>query len=315
MRDSGTRWDNPLPLGVRQVASPLQGEEGQLNDFLPLQGGGESRERPGGGIVAAGLLCAAPIDRLDAELLMAHLLGVDRSALLLHHLGSVIDVDSYAALVARRASGEPLAYITGSREFWSLDIAVTPDVLIPRPDSETLIEAAMAAHLADSAPRILDLGTGSGCLLLAALTVWPRGRGLGVDRSAAALAVARGNAARLGLADRAEFRAGDWADGLDGPFDIILANPPYIKCGEPLPRDVADFEPASALFAGADGLDDYRRIVPALSRLLADSGTAHLEIGHDQADPVMLLGNQAGMVASLRHDLAGHPRCVTLRMP
>ena len=315
MRGSSTRWGNPLPLGSRQVASPLQGEEGQSNHLPPLQGGGESRKRPGGGMSAADVIRAASIDRLDAELLMAHLLGVSRSDLLLHHLETSVDAAAYTALVARRAGGEPLAYITGHREFWSLDLAVTPDVLIPRPDSETLIEAAMAVQPAGTAPRILDLGTGSGCLLLAALTVWPDGQGLGIDRSERALAVARGNAERLGLTDRARFQAGDWGAGLTDTYDIILSNPPYVRTGDALPRDVAAFEPGSALFAGADGLEDYRRIVPDLCRLLSSGGTAHLEIGHDQADAVMTMGVTAGLVASLRHDLAGHPRCVTLCRP
>ena len=261
------------------------------------------------------LLRTAPIPRLDAELLAAHLLGVDRSTLLLHHLDSSLDSVAYAALVSRRAAGEPLAYITGFREFWSLEIAVTPAVLIPRPDSETLIEAAIACHPADAAPRILDLGTGSGALLLAALSVWPGATGIGIDASAAALDVACGNAQRLGFGDRATFRTGDWFDGIADRFDIVLANPPYIRSCESLPRDVADFEPASALFAGPDGLADYRRIIPALPDHLTGTGIAHLEIGHDQADAVMALGRAAGLEVSLTRDLAGHPRCVTLRAP
>lgn len=273
------------------------------NDGLFLSGKSSVRD----------LIRAAPIDRLDAELIAAHLLGVDRSALLLNEPNTPFDSVTFNTLAARRAAGEPLAYITGHREFWSLDIAVTPDTLIPRPDSETLIEAAVAAHMADAAPRILDLGTGSGCLLLAALSVWPRATGIGVDASAAPLAVARGNAERLGFADRAVFRPGDWATGLDERFDIVLANPPYVANAEPLPRDVAEYEPPSALFAGPDGLAAYRRIVPDLPRLLALGGSAHLEIGATQADLVMAMGKAAGLSAVLMRDLAGHPRCVTLR--
>ncbi len=250
--------------------------------------------------------------RLDAELLMAHALGVSRSDLLLRHLDDLCEVAGYDALVARRAAGEPLAYITGTREFWSLPFHVTPDVLIPRPDSETLVEAAL--ETAGPAPRVLDLGTGSGALLLALLHERPGGCGVGVDRSEAAIGIARQNAAALGIADRSAFVVGDWDAPLAGRFDVILANPPYIATGEPLPRDVRDFEPHGALFAGADGLDDYRRIIPRLSALLAAGGAAHLEIGHTQADLVAGLAADAGLAATLRHDIGGRPRCLTLRL-
>ncbi|HEU0066644.1 MAG TPA: HemK/PrmC family methyltransferase, partial [Sphingomonas sp.] len=179
--------------------------------------------------------------RFDAELLMAHALGMERSALLL-------DLDrptppGFAALVERRMRHEPIAYITGTRGFWTLDLAVGPGVLVPRADSETLIEAAIA-HFAGRAPaRILDLGTGPGTLLLAALTHWPGADGMGIDASPAALAYARRNADALGIA-RAAFRLGDWATGIEGRFDLILANPPYIGTDEPLPAEVRDHEPA-----------------------------------------------------------------------
>lgn len=251
--------------------------------------------------------------RLDAELLIAHLLGVERGELLLRRLDDEVCEVEAERLFGRRAAGEPLSYIVGFREFWSLPFRVTPDVLIPRPDSETLIEAVIMALPADAAPRVLDLGTGSGCLLLAALHQWPRGWGVGVDQSERAAVVARDNAARLGLADRASFVVGDWTAALDGRFDLILANPPYIANGESLSHEVADYEPASALYAGADGLDDYRRIVPALPDLLAAHGSAHLEIGMTQADLVMRMAADVGLRADLRHDLAGRPRCVTLR--
>lgn len=248
--------------------------------------------------------------RLDAELLLAHLLGVDRGTLLLRRLDEEIDAAAFEALIARRIAGEPVAYITGEREFWSLPFRVTSDVLIPRPDSETIIEAALEA--AGPAPRVLDLGTGSGCLLLAVLSERPGGWGVGVDRSEAAAQVAAGNARRLGLADRTAFLVGDWAAAIDSRFDIVLSNPPYIGDDEPLPRDVAAFEPGSALFAGPDGLDDYRRIVPRLPKLLAENGRAHLEIGSTQADLVVALGREAGLSADVRLDLARRPRCVTL---
>jgi release factor glutamine methyltransferase len=250
--------------------------------------------------------------RLDAELLMAHLLRVERSALLLKHLDDPLDMAVFDALIARRAAGEPVAYITGTREFWSLPFRVTPDVLIPRPDSETLVEAAL--ERAPVAPRVLDLGTGSGALLLAVLFERPAGWGVGVDASEAAARVAKGNAEALGLDGCASFVAADWDTALNARFDVILANPPYIATGEALPHDVAGFEPHSALYAGDDGLDDYRRIVPRLPHLLSPAGAAHLEIGHTQSDVLTALANAAGLVATLRRDLAGKPRCLTCRL-
>lgn len=253
--------------------------------------------------------------RLDAELLIAHLLGVERNELLMRRLDDDLREGDAEALVARRQAGEPIAYIVGTREFWSLPFRVTPDVLIPRPDSETLIEAAIADLPDDACPHILDLGTGSGCLLLAALHQWPGGWGVGVDRSARAIAVAQDNARRLGLGARAAFMVGDWAGALAASFDLVLANPPYIAVDEPLPRDVADYEPASALYAGTDGLADYRRIVPLLPGILSATGVAHLEIGHSQADLLREMARAVGLESRLRRDLAGHPRCVSIRRP
>ena len=262
---------------------------------------------------AAALVAASRrIDRLDAEVLLAHLEGIDRMALLMGP-NREIDAAAYAALVTRREAGEPAAYITGSREFWSLDLHVTPDVLIPRPDSETLIETAKAL-LADRPPAtILDLGTGSGALLLAALSVWPRARGLGIDRSVAALSVARGNADRLGFGRRAAFASGDWGQGLRERFDLILANPPYVEDDADLAREVRDHEPPSALFAGPDGLDAYRVLVPQLPGLLNPGGTAVVEIGAAQAAPVTVLAAAAGLASTVRRDLAGHDRCLAMR--
>lgn len=262
-------------------------------------------------LAAAATALAATSDtpRLDAELLMAHALGTPRETLLLRHLDDPAPA-SFAPLLARRLAQEPVAYITGTRAFWTLDLEVGPGVLIPRPDSETLIEAAIA-HFSDNAPAtMLDLGTGPGTLLLAALSEWPGATGVGVDASDIALDYARRNAARLGMAARATFRHGDWATGIAGRFDLILANPPYIGATEALPADVRDYEPASALFAGADGLDAYRAIIPDLPRLIAPGGIALLEIGATQGGPVSALVQEAGLDVAVRHDLAGRARAV-----
>lgn len=251
--------------------------------------------------------------RLDAELLLAHALGISRNELLLRQQDLTVP-SGFSALVDRRVEGEPIAYITGVRDFWTISLRVTPDVLIPRPDTETLIEAAID-HLQGRAPaRILDLGTGSGALLLAALDHWPQATGIGVDSSAAALAVARANAEHLGLAGRATFQLGDWAEGIAERFDLILANPPYIESDADLAGDVLH-EPASALFAGADGLDDYRRIAPMIARLLAECGMAAIEIGYDQRESVSALLQEQGLGVAVRKDMAGHDRCLVATPP
>ena len=245
---------------------------------------------------------AARIDRLDAEVLLAHSLGIDRMALLLD-LDRAVDTAAFAAFVERRAAGEPVAYLTGRREFWSLDLAVTRDVLIPRPDSETLIAAAVAHFAGTPGPaRVLDLGTGSGALLLAALSEWPLATGVGVDAAAAALAVACDNAVRLGIGDRAAFVHGGW-DAADGGFDLVLCNPPYVAAGEALPRDVIDWEPPGALFAGPDGLADYRRLAPIVPARLAPA---------TQAAAVTALFAAAGRAVGVRRDLGGLPRCLVV---
>ena len=249
--------------------------------------------------------------RLDAELLLAHALGIDRNALLLDP-DRVVPA-TFAALVERRASHEPVAYITGTRGFWDIDLAVGPGALVPRADSETLIEAAIE-HFRERAPAtILDLGTGPGTLLLAALSHWPRAQGLGIDRSAKALDYARANAETLNLAAR--FRIGNWAAGIAGRFDLVLANPPYIGTAEPLPREVRDHEPASALFAGEDGLDDYRILARQIGGLLTPDGAAVIEIGHRQAAAVTALLDVAGLAVAVRRDLGGRDRCLIATMP
>ena len=262
-------------------------------------------------IAEAASRIASQTPRLDAELLMAHALGVSRQAMLLSRLGDP-SPDGFAALVERRVRHEPVAYITGSRGFWTIELNVGPGVLVPRADSETLIEVAVAHFAGAAGPkRVLDLGTGPGTLLLAALAEWPRASGVGVDASETALGYARDNAERLGMADRAELRAGDWTTGLDGQFDLILCNPPYIGTGEELGPEVREHEPAGALFAGADGLDDYHRIVPELPRLLAPGGIAVIEIGWTQGDAVTALVREAGLIPAVCKDLGGRDRVVT----
>jgi len=247
--------------------------------------------------------------RLDAELLMAHALGATREQLLLRHLDGTVP-ETFTALIDRRLAHEPVAYITGTRDFWTISLAVGPGVLIPRPDSETLIEAAVE-HFAGRAPaRMLDLGTGPGTLLLAALAEWPGATGLGVDISDEALTYARHNAERLDLTARATWRLGNWAERLDQRFDLILCNPPYIATDEHLPAEVREHEPGTALFAGADGLDDYRVIAAQLPRLIAPGGMAAIEIGATQAAAVSALIEEHGLGVAIRRDLAGRDRCL-----
>jgi release factor glutamine methyltransferase len=254
--------------------------------------------------------------RLDAEVLMAYALGVSRSDMLLRRTRDEAPA-AFAALVERRANHEPVAYITGSQEFYGREFHVSPAVLIPRGDSETTVSAALEAK--PDARRVLDCGTGSGALLLTLLAEWPEASGIGTDRSAEALAVAAGNAVSLGLAERAEFREADWtrsgwADRL-GHFDLIIANPPYVEDSAPLDPSVRDHEPHGALFAGPEGLEDYRALIPQLPGLLAPDGVAVLEIGHEQADAVSAIAQAAGFASELHRDLAGRPRALVLRSP
>ncbi len=251
--------------------------------------------------------------RLDAELLAAHLAGTARDVLLLGASQHSLDSNAYDALLARRLAGEPLAYITGEVEFWSLELHVTPDTLIPRGDSETLIELALA-QLPGTPGHILDLGTGSGCLLLAALSEYEAAQGLGIDASPQALIIAEQNAERLGFGRRARFQRGDWCEGLMAEFDLILCNPPYVDRADMLGPGVREYEPSGALFAGGNGLDDYRTILPQLSRHLSSDGLAVLEIGARQGDDVreIAAASKLAFVAS-RNDLGGHERALCFR--
>ena len=250
--------------------------------------------------------------RLDAELLMAEALHIDRDRLIL----SPPDRDPperFWGLVERRKTGEPVAYITGRRAFWNIELHVGPGVLIPRPDSEVLIASAIEHFEGTKGPkRILDLGTGPGTLLLAALDLWPDATGVGVDVSRQALAYAASNARRLGFESRSRLSVGNWAEGIKETFDLILCNPPYVAEGADLGPGVAEYEPDEALFAGKEGLDAYRDLAPQLPSLLNPGGLAAVEIGYDQAEVTSELLARDGLVAKVANDLAGRPRALLL---
>ncbi|MDE3015462.1 MAG: peptide chain release factor N(5)-glutamine methyltransferase [Pseudomonadota bacterium] len=272
---------------------------------------------------------------LDARVLLEYVLGASREELLAAMDVPIDDSQNaaYRELVKKRARRCPVSQLTGRREFWGLTFKVTADTLDPRPDSETLVEAVLEAveggtwnvkrdNVLPRATRhmpqtILDLGTGTGCLLIALLRECKNAEGIGVDLSDAAIAVARENAAALGVGNRARFIAGNWNAPLDGRFDSILSNPPYIPTGEiaTLAPEVAQHEPKLALDGGADGLDAYRAILPRLSGLLAERGRAFLEIGKGQEEDVITLARQSGLAAlGVKQDLGGVTRCVMLAM-
>jgi release factor glutamine methyltransferase len=269
----------------------------------------------------AGRLAAAGVEaaRGEAWLLLAAATGHQRAALMAGALAT-LSAEQEArldAMVRRRLAREPLAYILGEKEFWSLPIRVGPAVLIPRPETETVVEAALAQIPDRGAPlRILDLGTGSGCLLLALLSELPNAIGVGTDTSAAALAIARGNAARLGLAGRTELRQSDWGRALAAPFDLIVGNPPYVAAAAwPTLQPEVRFEPSGALLAGPDGLAAYRALAPDVARLLAPDGSIALEIGAGQGEAVArILLDQGLEVIERRCDLAGIERCLVARL-
>ncbi len=250
--------------------------------------------------------------RLDAELLMAEALHIDRDRLILSPPQREAP-DRFFQMVDRRKVGEPVAYITGRRAFWTIELHVGPGVLIPRPDSEVLISSALE-HFegADGPKRILDLGTGPGTLLLAALDLWPGATGLGVDVSRQAMSYAAANARRLGFEPRVELIEGDWAKGISERFDLILCNPPYVAEDAELGPGVREYEPDEALFAGKEGLDAYRELAPQLPRLLNKGGLAAVEIGHDQAEAVTGLLARDGLSARIANDLAGQARALLL---
>ena len=254
--------------------------------------------------------------RLDARLLAARALGWDGGQVLarLDHVPTSRQCRDLEEMVSRREDREPVALILGHSEFWSLDFAVTEDVLIPRPDSETLVEAALAfKSIKVRKISVLDLGTGSGCLLLALLSELPNAKGLGIDISPAALDVAKGNARHLGMEDRACFQVSDWDEDVDGLFNLVISNPPYVSNGDyfSLENEITDFEPKLALMGGSDGMDCYRSLSPAIVRKLAPGGRALIEIGENQAETVgSVLGKSGLRVCTIHQDLAGCPRVI-----
>ncbi|WP_286135062.1 peptide chain release factor N(5)-glutamine methyltransferase [Neptunicoccus cionae] len=250
----------------------------------------------------------------DARILMAHMMGIpaDRLTLELSRTITPTQVSQFEHMIKRRAAHEPVSHIIGKRDFWKHEFKVTPDVLDPRPETETLVELALRGPAPQS---ILDLGTGSGCILLSLLAEYPEARGLGTDMSGKALNVAQENAAALGLADRVSFIQADWFSGLSGRFDLIVSNPPYITAAEmdELSSDVRDYEPHQALTPGGDGLSSYRTLAASLAHFLAPAGRALFEIGYKQGPDVVAIFRDAGFTeVNLHKDLAGHDRIVTV---
>ena len=269
------------------------------------------------------MLRAAGVEeaRREARLLVGLALGRDAGSLNAAAREAVAEEQAarFRSLLRRRAAREPFAYIAGRRGFWTLELAVTPAVLVPRPETETLIEAALALRPdRASVHRIVDLGTGSGALLLAALSEYPAALGLGVDHSPAALEVARCNAAATGFAPRTLFALGDWSSALaPGSVDLLLCNPPYVASGEipSLAPEVRDHEPRAALDGGPDGLAAYRALLPDLPRVLAPGGLAILEVGVGQGEAVAELAAAFGLtLLEMRQDLGGMARALAFRV-
>jgi release factor glutamine methyltransferase len=270
---------------------------------------------------AVALMKGAGLDTpvLDARLIVQHALGISWDTLYLKEDQPLTEAERarLESELSRRAGHEPVSRIVGRRHFWTLDLAVSPDTLDPRADTESLIETVVAAIPERNLPlKILDLGTGTGAILLALLAEYPNATGLGIDLSEGALATARINAESHGLGERASFAAGHWTDGVAGPFDVIVSNPPYIDSGDlaGLPPEVREHDPVLALDGGADGLDAYRAIIPAIPALLSPAGLAVLEIGAGQAEAVTRIALERGLTQlGCRTDLGGIERALSFR--
>jgi len=256
---------------------------------------------------------------VDARILLAHALGLDRTRLALQGQRTLeaYELEHISGLVARRLRGEPVARILGEKEFWNLPLAVTPAVLVPRPETETVVELALdhigRAGLTRAKLRLLDIGTGSGALLLALLSELPNAMGIGIDISTGAIACARTNAARNGLSARCNFVVCDFAACLRGGFDLIVSNPPYVARGDigKLPREIKDYDPLMALDGGPDGLDAYRAIAAVVPSLLAPRGRVAVELGAGQEPAVRGLFHSVGLkTQEVRADLAQIPRAL-----
>jgi len=256
---------------------------------------------------------------LDARLLLGHALGLGHAALVAQSARRLAPAEAAAldAVLARRLAHEPVARIVGTREFWSLPLRITPAVLVPRPETETVVEAVLAVVARDRPLLIADLGVGSGAILLALLSGLPLAFGIGTDRDTDALRVARDNAQRLALADRVGFVAGDFGTALAGGCDVVVSNPPYIPTADiaALAADVREYDPQAALDGGPDGLAAYRAIAADAARLLAPGGWLAVEIGVDQGEAVseLLAARGLAVTEAPRRDLAGCPRVVTAR--
>lgn len=256
----------------------------------------------------------------DARLLVEAGAGVSRLDILTDPRRELSDdvVAAVDVLAARRERREPVGHILGRKAFWTLDLAVNADVLIPRPETEHVVQAALDLLDADRPARVLDLGVGSGAILLAILSERPKASGIGVDVSEAALAVARANGEQAGFTHRVVWRHAAWDEGLEGRFDLVVSNPPYIASADiaGLQPEIVHYEPHVALDGGPDGLDAYRAIVPRLPRLLLPGAGFALEVGQGQAEAVADMARVAGLVAvDARTDLAGIPRVVFGRAP
>jgi release factor glutamine methyltransferase len=266
--------------------------------------------------------CALDAPELDARLLVGHALGLDHAALVAAAARrlTAAEADAIAELAARRLAREPVARILGVKEFWGLPLRLNAETLVPRPETETVVEAALEVLDRTGsrlhALRVADLGTGSGALLLALLSDLPAAHGVGTDLSRAALGCASGNARALGLAARAAFVACNYAAALGGPFDLIVSNPPYVAHGEiaMLPPEVRNFDPLRALDGGPDGLDGYRAIAADARRLLARNGVLVLELAAGQLDPVRSIFARAGLAPeAIRTDLSGKARAFVVK--